>query len=372
MKASLWICAALIAYAYAGYPLLLWIVSHFRGRPVLRKKITPKVSIIIAARNEEKTLPAKLENLRRLNYPRDRMQVIVVSDGSTDGTRELLSAQADILEPVILEERCGKAGALNEGVRRATGEILVFMDARQSVDADAVAELVANFWDPEVGGVSGELIFQRDFGSSSDGLGAYWNVEKFVRRLESVSGSVVGATGALYAVRRQLFKEIPPGTTLDDVLIPMNVVRQGKRVVFQSSAIVRDRLFADKGTEFSRKVRTMTGNYQLLWLAPWLISSGNPVLFRYVSHKLLRLVCPLLLVVVLIASGLSGGPFYGTLFAIQAALYGLAAFGALFPLTRRMKVVAITNTFVMLNAAATLGLYNCLTGRNVTWRQGMN
>ena len=368
MKLMFWMCAAFIAYAYAGYPFLLWIISRYRTRPVLRKKITPTVSIIIAARNERETLPAKLENLCKLNYPMDRVQIIVVSDGSSDGTAGILSAQSEIVEPVILEKPCGKASALNEAVRRARGEIVVFMDARQSVDENALSELVANFWDPEVGGVSGELILHRDSRSLSDGLGTYWDVEKLVRKLESASGSVVGTTGALYAIRRSLFDQIPSGTILDDVLIPMNVVRQGKRVVFQPSAIVRDQLSNDKGKEFSRKVRTMTGNYQLLWLAPWLITPMNPVLLRFVSHKLLRLLCPLLLVAVLIASGLSSGPFYQTVFLIQVSLYGLAAFGALFPLTRRIKIVSITNTFVMLNAAAALALYNFVTGKSVMWR----
>jgi cellulose synthase/poly-beta-1,6-N-acetylglucosamine synthase-like glycosyltransferase len=371
MKVMFWMCAAFIAYAYAGYPFLLWIISRYRTRPVLRKKITPTVSIIIAACNEQETLPAKLENLSQLNYPRDRVQIIVVSDGSTDGTAGILSAESEIVEPVILEKPCGKAVALNEAVRRAKGEIVVFMDARQLVDEDALSELVANFWDPEVGGVSGELILYRDLGSSN-GLGTYWNVEKLVRKLESASGSVVGTTGALYAIRRVLFNQIPPGTILDDVLIPMNIVRQGKRVVFQSSAIVCDRVFTDRGKEFARKVRTMMGNYQLLWLAAWLITPMNPVLLRYVSHKLLRLLCPVLLVAVLIASGLSSGPFFRVVFSAQVFLYGLAAFGAVFPLARRSKVVAIPNAFVMLNAAAALALYNFVTGKAVMWRQGVN
>lgn len=372
MRTILWLCALLISYSYVGYPVVLWVISRIRARPVLKKPIIPTVSIVMAVRNEERTLPAKLKSLQCLNYPREKTQIIVVSDGSTDGTAGILHSHAEMLELLILEKPCGKAVALNKGIGLATGEILIFTDARQSLDSEAVSELVANFWDPEIGAVSGELILKRDSRSASDGLGSYWNLEKMVRKLESMSGSVMGTTGALYAIRRGLFKEIPPGTILDDVLIPMNIVQQGKRVVFESSAIARDQLFSDKGREFSRKVRTMTGNYQLLWLAPWLISPRNPALFRYVSHKLLRLLCPVLLMAVLVASGLAGGVFYGVMFVGQLVLYGLAAFGALFPLARRIKLVSIPNTFVMLNAAAALGLFNCITGRNVVWRQGTN
>jgi cellulose synthase/poly-beta-1,6-N-acetylglucosamine synthase-like glycosyltransferase len=322
----------------------------------------------MAVRNEEKALPAKLDNLRCLDYPKSRVQIIVVSDGSSDGTTSILREHSGTLESIILEKPCSKATALNEASKRAAGEILVFTDVRQMIDANAISELTACFSDSEVGGVSGELMLEGDADSPSNGLGTYWNVEKLVRRLESASGSVIGTTGALYAVRRELFEEIPPATILDDVVIPMNVVRRGNRIIFQASAIARDRLFTDKGKEFSRKVRTMTGNYQLLWLAPWLLSPANPVLWRYVSHKFLRLLCPWILILMPIASGMSAGPVYQIAFATQLAFYGVAVFGTMFPFARRIKLVAVTSAFVMLNAAAALALYNCVTGRNVVWR----
>jgi len=189
-----------------------------------------------------------------------------------------------------------------------------------------------------------------------------------VRRLESESGSVIGATGALYAIRHGLYKEIPAATILDDVAIPMNVVRQGNRIVFQSSAIARDRLFAEKGKEFSRKVRTMTGNLQLLWLEPWLLSPANPALWRYVSHKALRLLCPWLLILMPIASGMSVGSVYRVAFAVQVTLYGVAVFGTLFPVAKRFKLVSVTSTFLALNAAVVLAFFNFITGKSVVWR----
>ena len=369
MRIVFWLCGLLIIYAYVGYPLLLWVISRYRRRPLLRKRVAPTVSILMSVRNEEQTLPAKLNNLRRLDYPGNRVQIIVVSDGSSDNTVRILTENHDLLQPIVLEAARGKAAALNEAVKWATGEILVFTDARQMIDSNAVSELIACLGDPEVGGVSGELILEEeDSNSTPNALGTYWRIEKLVRRLESESGSVIGATGALYAIRHGLYKEIPAATILDDVAIPMNVVRQGNRIVFQSSAIARDRLFAEKGKEFSRKVRTMTGNLQLLWLEPWLLSPANPALWRYVSHKALRLLCPWLLILMPIASGMSVGSVYRVAFAVQVTLYGVAVFGTLFPVAKRFKLVSVTSTFLALNAAVVLAFFNFITGKSVVWR----
>jgi len=368
MKVLFWLCFALVGYAYVGYPIWLWLFVRLRKRPILRQRIFPTVSIVIAARNEEANLPAKLEGLRHLDYPDDRLQAIIASDGSTDRTAEILRAQGTRIVPVILNESNGKACALNEAVKFATGEILVFLDARQSVEQDVVSELVSCFADPDIGAVSGELLLEAaSNASSSDALGIYWKIEKAVRKFESASGSVVGVTGAIYAIRRELYTEIPAGTILDDVFVPMNVARMGRRVVFQSSAIARDRLFSEKGKEFSRKVRTLTGNYQLLRVAPWLLSPANPLLFRFISHKLLRLLVPLLLLLMLIASAVATGPFYRIIFWLQVLFYVSAALGTLIPDAKRFKPVGIASTFVMLNAAAALAFYNFAAGRKKVW-----
>ncbi len=368
MKPLFWISFALIAYAYFGYAIWLWLQVRLRHRPILQQRITPSVSIIIAARNEEATLPAKLQNLSLLDYPRNQIQIVIASDGSTDRTADILQQHAPNIVPVILNESNGKASALNHAVRHATGDILVFLDARQSVDPNAVSELTACFADPSIGAVSGELLLDSSPGSSSaSALGIYWKIEKIVRKLESDSGSVVGVTGAIYAIRREFYTEIPPSTILDDVFVPMCVARTGKRVVFQPTAIARDRLFSEKGKEFSRKVRTLTGNYQLLRLAPWLLSPANPLLFRFVSHKLLRLLVPLLLIIMLITSAMANGPLYQAIFWLQILFYLLAVFGAMSPPMKKFKPVAIANTFVMLNTAAALAFYNFVAGRNKLW-----
>lgn len=358
----------MVSYAYFGYAIVLALYARLHRRPHLRGPITPTVSILIAAHNEESKLPAKIANLKALQYPTEQLQIIIASDGSTDRTVPILKEHAGRIVPVILHSAAGKASALNEAVRVATGEILVFLDVRQSVDGKAIRELVACFADPEVGAASGELLLESVPGvPPGDALGIYWQIEKIVRRLESDTGSVVGVTGAIYALRRELYVEIPAGTILDDVFVPMNVARMGKRVVFQSSAIARDRIFSEPGKEFSRKVRTLTGNYQLLRIAPWLLSPSNPLLLRFISHKLARLAVPAFLVVMLLASAAIGEPLYRSIFAVQLLFYGLAAIGMLFPMSKRFKPVAIASTFVMLNAAAALAFFNFVKGREKVW-----
>jgi biofilm PGA synthesis N-glycosyltransferase PgaC len=370
MKMLFWLSFTLTAYAYFGYVFGLWLQARLSPRSVLRRNILPTVSIIIAARNEEANLPEKIENLRLIEYPHDRLQIIIASDGSTDRTAGILREHASYVVPVILDKSNGKACALNEAVKYATGEILLFLDVRQVVHADAVSELVSCFADTAVGAASGELLIEAAKGEAfSDAVGIYWKIEKIIRKLESETGSVVGVTGAIYAMRRELYTEIPRGTILDDVFVPMHVIRKGRRVVFQSSAIARDRIFSEKGKEFSRKVRTLTGNYQLLRLSPWLLTPGNPVLFRFISHKLLRLLVPLLMVLMLVACAFTGGTFYRAALLLQILLYALAAFGAMSPDSKRFKPIAVANTFVTLNAAAALAFYNFVMGRTMVWRQ---
>ncbi len=217
MKLLFWLCFAATSYAYFGYLLVLSLYVRLHPRPIAKQPITPPVSVIIAAHNEEANLPSKLENLRQLEYPVSQLQIVIASDGSTDRTNAILREQGSFVLPVILDQARGKANALNEAVRRATGEILFFLDMRQSVDIGALAALAACFADPQIGAVSGELLLQTPSGQpTGDALGIYWKIEKAVRKLESASGSVVGVTGAIYAIRKELYTEIPIGTLLDD------------------------------------------------------------------------------------------------------------------------------------------------------------
>lgn len=358
-----WGSFALVFYAYVGYWLLLRAVA--RRRPIRTGAIEPTVSIVMAARNEGARLPAKLANLAELDYPADRVQMIVVSDGSTDDTAEVLARYPQV-EAVLLPASGGKALALNEGVRRATGDLLFMLDVRQRLDADALQRLLPPFHDATVGAVSGELLLEAADGEASgEALGVYWKIEKAVRNLEGQSGSVVGATGAIYLMRRELYQPLPAGLVLDDVLVPMQVARQGFRVLFQPAAVARDRIFAEPGKEFRRKVRTLTGNLQLAQMAPWLLSPANPLLFRFISHKLLRLLVPFLLVAMLVSSAASGSTLLHIAFALQVLFYALALAGTLAPGSRRWRAFAIPSTFTMLNAAAALAFYKFLARKDV-------
>ena len=271
-------------------------------------------------------LRARLDNLLAVDYPADRLQIIVVSDGSTDGTADILQQYRGRVDSILLPQG-GKASALNAGVAAARHEILVFADARQTFARDALRALVAPFADPGVGGVSGELVLDCESGGGEstigEGVGAYWRYEKWLRRHESLVGSIVGSTGAIHALRRELWQPLPAETILDDVLAPMQAVLSGARVIFEGSARAYDRVVAAAATEFRRKTRTLAGNYQLLRLQPrLLVPFVNPVWLQFVSHKLGRLVVPYALCALLVSSAVLAGIswFYAAAFVGQLAL----------------------------------------------------
>jgi poly-beta-1,6-N-acetyl-D-glucosamine synthase len=327
---------------------------------------------VLVVRNEERRLESKMKNLLELDYPPERYQVVVVSDGSTDRTEAILHTYAEDPRVKVLMNQLsrGKACGLNDAIPLAAGDVVVFTDARQTIECGALRLLMENFADPEVGCVSGALMLgDPESGEAGKGMGLYWSIEKKIRELESDSGSVVGATGALYAVRRDLLGEVPEGTILDDVYIPMQVVREGKRVIFEERARAWDSPDLGGELEFARKVRTLSGNYQLMQLAPWLLSSRNPVLFRFVSHKLLRLAVPFALAGMLFASLWLKAPLYRIALVLQVAFYGLA----LLALMRLLKAGAIgrtadaAGTFVLLNTAAAVAFANFVTGRKTAW-----
>ncbi|MGH9342907.1 MAG: glycosyltransferase family 2 protein [Terriglobia bacterium] len=360
---------AFIIWTYAGYPIWACLKSFWRPRPVHPAPIFPRISIVMAVRNEAHTLPHKMENLSTLNYPPGQREIIVVSDGSTDSTSEMLQRwESGNVRVLTLPCHQGKAAALNLGVQSASGEIIVFTDARQQIEPDAVRNLVANFADPEVGCVSGELMLGAGTGSeASGGVGLYWRLEKMIRQWESASGSVVGATGALYAARKELLTPLPLGTILDDVYNPLQVCRQGKRVIFEPRARAWDEI-ADSQREFSRKVRTLTGNYQLLQLAPWVLTRSNPVRFEFIAHKLMRLLVPLALIAFFISSLLIPGTLARVAVALQLIFYGLALLtlsGLRMGVLARLGDAALA--FLLLNTAAAVALVYFLTGKKEVW-----
>jgi biofilm PGA synthesis N-glycosyltransferase PgaC len=236
----------------------------------------------------------------------------------------------------------GKPLALNAGVAAAAGEILVFADARQRFSDATLTALAANFADPGVGGATGELVLDCESGSSTstigDGVGAYWKYEKWLRRHEGLIWSTLGATGAIYALRRSLWQPLPAGTLLDDVLAPMRAVLSGWRIVFEEEATAEDRTAADAAAEARRKRRTLAGNYQILAQEPrLLVPLANPVWLQYVSHKVGRLVVPWALIALFATSAALAAThwIYAAAFVAQALFYGLAAAGAWFDARER-------------------------------------
>lgn len=341
MSELFWGSVAVIAYVYAIYPLLIAAWARLRARPVRRVPLgaaetgpAPGVSVVIAAHNEGRRLPARVGNLLAQQYP-GPLQIIVVSDGSTDSTRAALAPFGNRVELVEIP-RSGKPSALNAGVARAHHPLLLFADARQTFAPDVVRLLVENFADPAVGAVTGELLLDCEQGddavdsSMAESVGAYWRFEKWLRRHESAVWSTLGATGAVYAMRRSLWRPLPAATLLDDVLAPMRVVLAGSRVVFDERPKAFDRVERDAAGERRRKVRTLAGNYQIVALEPALLNPlRNRVWFQFVSHKLGRLAVPYAMVLALVANAAlaPAGILYMAALAAQLGFYGLAAYG---------------------------------------------
>ena len=326
-----YISIAFVLYVYFGYPVFLWFWRRIACRTVQKTNYEPSVSIIVAAYNESASIEGKILNLLALDYPAQKVQIILSLDGPTDDT-ELVARKYETDRMIVLlsKQHGGKAEALNCGVAKATGKILVFADARQLLDRNAVRELVSNFEDVSVGAASGELMLLDEFGKEAkDAIGLYWRYEKKMRSMESDIHSTVGATGALYAIRRELYRPIPSHTILDDVAIPMNAVLDGKRVVFDRAALAYDWGANSPVTEFKRKVRTLTGNFQLVKQMPQLmVPWRNPVFIQFVSHKVGRVLVPYFLVMLFVSNLFLNGAGYRGILALQCVWYLLACIGA--------------------------------------------
>lgn len=325
-----WLSVMFITYVYFGYPALLLIWRRIAARPVRKTYWEPAVTLVIAAHNEASRIEKKLDNCLALDYPRKNLQIVVSLDGPTDGSEFLVwKYAASNVEMVHSKEHTGKAGALNRAMKQAKGEIVVFADVRQMFARNAVRELVANFADDTVGAVSGELVLTDGADRESAGdVGLYWRYEKTIRSLESRIHSVAGATGAIYAIRRELFEELPPDTLLDDVLTPMRIVLKGRRSLLDPDAKAYDSVACCPLAEYGRKVRTLAGNYQLLKQCPEsLLPWRNPIWVQFVSHKLGRLLVPWALLVLFTTNLFMLRGFYLMTLSLQVAWYIFASAG---------------------------------------------
>jgi biofilm PGA synthesis N-glycosyltransferase PgaC len=361
------ISVSFIAYTYLVYPLIMYFWGTFARRSIDKQYTAVPLSVVLAARNEEGKIRDRLANLLEQDYPPELVEIIVVSDGSTDGTAAAASAFPDDRIRVIeMETAAGKAAAINAGVAAATNAIIVFADARQLFSPNAFAELTSLLHDSAVGAVSGELVLaSRRDSELSDGVGFYWRYEKMIRRKESDVDSVVGASGSIYAIRRELFTPLPARTILDDFLTPMRIVLKGYRVVFTRDARAYDRVSGSASREFSRKVRTLAGNFQSFRLEKGLLNPlKNRIFFQTVSHKLTRLIAPYFCLLALLSTAMLPGVIFRALLAAQLVFYAsiLLRFTSL-ERTPAGGFIRIAWTFVLLNAAAVAGMWMFVTGR---------
>lgn len=382
MKLVFWSSLLFILYPYIGYPLILWIKRIFSTQIELKLNSAyyPLVSVVIAAKNEQVNIERRIRDILQQSYPKDNLEIIVISDGSTDKTN-------DIVEKLALEIKSqsntpaikilsyfpsqGKSIALNTGVKNASGEIIVFADARQRFHIDAIKNLVLFLEDQEVGCVSGELEFEGNVaGEGKPEMGIYWRYEKWIRKQESYSGSMIGATGAIYAIRKALFEPMPADTILDDVLIPMTIVYKGFSAIFNENAKAYDQQTSNIAEEWRRKVRTLAGNWQLLsinkrFFIPW----QNPLWFRFISHKFLRLIVPFFLPIVLLSCAPIQEPFYRFLTIMQLSIYSMALLGYVAPIVRNVRFINLCFFLTTLNVAAIAGFYYWTTGSTAKlWR----
>ena len=377
-----WASVALVAYTYAGYPLIVTLAASVAGRDRAYPRATPKVTLVIAAYNEEKTIGPKLDEALTLDYPRELLHVVVAADGSDDHTASIVAGYGDRgVELVHCPERRGKMAAINRAMQWARGEIVLFSDANNRLRPNALAEILRPFSDPSVGAVTG-----RKTVAGGDGLGfsesAYWRYESHLRRMETRLGCTVGVNGEIFAMRRDLFVAPPDGVINDDQWLAAEVIRSGYRVVFRPEAVSEEPVSALAAEEVERRSRMVAGQYQAfsgLSRLPW----RRPlVLWMLVSHKLLRPLVPFGMIGALgssIAAAVAASPTEGigglgqpwglAALLAQAAFYGVAAIGRSLP-GRLGKVAYVPRFLVDSNLAALHGLWRHLRGTQAAaWRR---
>ena len=342
-------------YIIAGYPLLLATLARWRPRPIHKNFINTSVTVLLTVYNGEAWIRAKLESILQLDYPRESLDILVISDGSTDETDSIAGEFRAQGVELLRIAHAGKAAALNAGVAHAKGEVLFFTDVRQRLEPDSLRQLVACLGDPRVGGASGQIIFVesgKDATAGEADVGFYWRFEKWLRDKLTAVDSLFVATGCIYALRRSLARPLPPQALIDDAFLPLAAILQGYRFVFERGAVAYD-YPTQLEMEFQRKVRTLAGLFQVVRTYPRLLNIFSGVGFHFFSYKLGRLLLPYALLITLVGSFWLPRGWEQVALGGQALLYFLAAIDhwlpAGFPLKR---LSAVCRTFVMLIAAA--------------------
>jgi len=370
---AFWGAVGLTLYTYAGYPLWIYFLSRRHPQRWSQGQIFPTVSIILGVYNGAPMLRGQIDRLLSFDYPPNLMNLIVVSDGSTDGTDAVLKTiRHPAVKSIHYAVRRGKAAAVNIGVENAAGEIVLFVDIRPRPARNSLKLLVSNFADPRIGCVAGELVLRDENHTSSARAvgGLYWRYEQWIRKCESRVDSPMGVYGGFYAIRHKLIRPLPEATILDDMMQPLSVVRQGYRSVIDIRARVYDVWPKNLRDEFNRKVRTLAGNFQLMQLAPWLLSGENRLRFELVSHKLLRLLVPALLIVILGTSAVlaTGSRSYAFVLVLQVFLYMIASVSAWKGRSIASRIGGAARAFCMLNVAVVFGFYKFVSNRGPLWK----
>ncbi|OPY91673.1 MAG: Poly-beta-1,6-N-acetyl-D-glucosamine synthase [Syntrophus sp. PtaU1.Bin208] len=375
MSPAEWLFAAsliILLYIYVGYPAALMILARLLPVPVRKGEYTPTVSILIAAYNEAKCIGKTIENKLALDYAGDKIEIIVISDGSDDGTDDVVRRYADRGVRLIRQEpRAGKTAALNLAIPRAKGEIIVFSDANSLYETDALRKLLANFKDPGVGYVTGKMIYVNPDGSvTGDGCSAYMRYENRLRTLETAVGSLVGVDGGIDAVRKTLYRPMR-ADQLPDFVLPLDVVAQGYRVVYEPGAVLREKALAEASDEYRMRVRVSLRAFWALRDMRHLLSFSWNALYAWQlwSHKVLRYLSFVFLAGAYIGNALlvTKESYYAGLFAIQSLGYvaGLAA-----PLVsnRGFRLAHMIHYFMLINVAAMHAFLKFTLGhKQVVW-----
>jgi cellulose synthase/poly-beta-1,6-N-acetylglucosamine synthase-like glycosyltransferase len=377
MHILFWCLVAIIAYTYAGYPLVALAAGTILRRRVRSNEgkpgESPSVSVIVAAYDEADGIQDRIRNLLESDYPKDRLEIVIASDGSTDRTVELASSFDPRHVRVLDLPRRGKAAALAAGAAQARGDLLVFTDANTVFHRDALRALVSNFADPDVGGVAGHTTYLvgETTASAGRGEGLYWRYDTWLKRLETMTGSVVSAHGGMHAVRRELFRGVEDPAVTDDFAISTSVVAQGKRLVFEPGAHGFEQPMASTGSEFHRRVRLMTRGLRGILLRRELLNPLRTGFYAvaFASRKVLRRVLPLTFPVLLIASlALAGeGMAYALFAAAQVLVLSAGALGWALRRTPAAKspMLYAPFFFLMANLASAAALWNVARGRRV-------
>ena len=340
-----------IFYSLVGYPLLLHFLARWRPKPLHRDSRPRTVTVLLPVHNGETWLRQKLESILELDYPRDLLHVLVISDGSTDSTESVAVAFASANVELLCIPKVGKAQALNRGLEKARGEILFFTDVRQRLEPDCLRKMVSCFADPNVGGVCGELIILDGETREEASVGLYWKLEKWIRRQLSAMGTLLVVTGCLYAMRRELAEPLPAGALGDDIFMPQSILRKGYRVVFEEGARAYDYPTA-ADVEFGRKIRTLAGLYQYIGR-----HGLGPHPFHFFSYKITRLLLPYALLGVALTSFFLPAPFARISLLAQILFYGLAALDPWIPEGSAAKRVASpVRTFCMMMLASVMAI----------------